>query len=83
MYPKSVNAKRDVETEDPQVPIDPFTEQVTHAKFQGNFQVLNQAMTIQANRGVVSPMKLILGTMTKRERDFTRLNPSKVSWVKS
>jgi len=65
-----------MELEVPQVPVEPLAEQVSHVKFRAAFKRMDLAMTTQANRKVISPMNLIVGTTTKKVRDFTRMNPS-------
>ncbi|WMV07799.1 hypothetical protein MTR67_001184 [Solanum verrucosum] len=56
------NAGENVEPEVHQVLIEPLAEQVTHAKFQASFQVLDQYMMTQANREVVAPMNPNMGS---------------------
>uniref|UniRef100_M1DJ04 Gag-pol protein n=1 Tax=Solanum tuberosum TaxID=4113 RepID=M1DJ04_SOLTU len=50
----------------PQVPINPFAEQVSNAEFMDAFQVLDQAVTAQANREVVVLVNLNVGTSALR-----------------
>ncbi|WMV37366.1 hypothetical protein MTR67_030751 [Solanum verrucosum] len=51
---------KNVEPEVPQVPDDPFAEEVTHVEFQATFQVLAQAMMAQDSREVdVDPQEFI------------------------
>uniref|UniRef100_M1DII5 Polyprotein n=1 Tax=Solanum tuberosum TaxID=4113 RepID=M1DII5_SOLTU len=69
------NAYDKVEQEAPQVPANPLAGQVTNAELRSAFQVLAQAMTIQANREVVVSVNPNVGTSATRVRDFTIINP--------
>ncbi|WMV19776.1 hypothetical protein MTR67_013161 [Solanum verrucosum] len=60
----------------PQALIDPLEENITNVETKPAFQLLDQAMTAQANRDVVAPVNPNVGTASSRMRDFIKMNPS-------
>uniref|UniRef100_M1DWW1 Gag-pol protein n=1 Tax=Solanum tuberosum TaxID=4113 RepID=M1DWW1_SOLTU len=78
MTTRRANAKRtegDNQEVPPQPVIDPLEDNVTNLEFRLAFQVLAQAMTAQANRGVVNLVNPNVGMVAARVRDFTGMNP--------
>ena len=61
--------------QNPHVLAYPFSEQVNNVEFRATLQVLSQDLMTQANRMIVVPMKLNVGTVETRVRDFNRMDP--------